>query len=406
MSDAPADFYALMERTVVLRRRLVEQSFSGDVSAQDVAGLRAALGDLERGCNDGGTYPLLPGRGGAPVRIIIDYETEELKRDILFFEHGEEALFRDLVAENPRLDEQVDAVKNLVGAMPAGLTFITDRDGTVNNYCGRYRSSVQSAYNAIFLTRFVRVRTRRSVILTSAPLENFGLRDLSVMPGRTVIMVGSKGREFCDPSGNKHEAPLEAPKQEALEEVSRRISRLVQEPEYEDFALIGSSVQFKLGQITCARQDTYRSIDPGRSDRYLATIRSLVDEVDPDGSLLRIEDTGKDIEIIATREAGDRDFNKGDGIEFVDRTIGLDLNGPTLICGDTASDVPMVEVAVERGADLGVVFVTDNDELKKAVTRRIGDRVVFVDNPDALVIALGTLGDPVFRTASNGGSRL
>jgi hypothetical protein len=31
---------------------------------------------------------------------------------------------------------------------------ISDRDGTINNYCGRYLSSVQSVYNGVFLTRF------------------------------------------------------------------------------------------------------------------------------------------------------------------------------------------------------------------------------------------------------------
>jgi hypothetical protein len=380
-----------MGRTTELRRRLVNRWFSGAVGGEDLAGLRAALRELERVRNADGTYELLPGPGRAPVRLVIDYETEELRRDLIFFEDGEQALFRDLAAENPRLEEQIAAVTALAGPAPSGLTFITDRDGTVNNYCGRYRSSVQSAYNAILLIRFVRARTRNSVILTSAPLESFGLLDLSIMPDRSIVMVGSKGREFRDLQGERHEVPLEEHKQEALREVGRRISRLVREPEYEDFSLIGSAVQFKLGQVTCARQDTYGSIDPERSERYLATVRSLVDEVDPEGTVLRIEDTGKDIEIIATRDAGDRDFNKGDGIEFVDRIIGLDLDGPVLVCGDTASDVPMVDVAAGRGADLRVVFVTHKDDLKAEVTGRSDDRCVFVDCPDALVIALGTL---------------
>ena len=57
------------------------------------------------------------------------------------------------------------------GADCAFHNLITDRDGTINNYCGRYKSSVQSAYNSIFLSRFATDCCQNSIILTAAPLQ-------------------------------------------------------------------------------------------------------------------------------------------------------------------------------------------------------------------------------------------
>ena len=47
---------------------------------------------------------------------------------------------------------------------------ITDRDGTTNNYCDRYASSVQSAYNAAWLSNFSRHCVDNAVFITAAPL--------------------------------------------------------------------------------------------------------------------------------------------------------------------------------------------------------------------------------------------
>ncbi len=385
-----SEFYRLMTNTGTLRRALVDSYLAGAGTREDVAGLRAALESLEALRGEDGACWFLTKRGGKPTSVRIDYETQELEKDLIFFEHGESSLVSYIAGRSSKLKLQVDAVKNLLSPV-RNAAFITDRDGTVNNYCGRYRSSVQSAYNAIHLTRFARVRTNNAVILTSAPLENFGLLDLSVVPAQTFLMAGSKGREFRDVDGRKHSLPLESVKQERLDALNSRIIQLLESPEYEEFALIGSAVQFKLGQTTVARQDLHGSITAERSQGFLQRIRALVSEVDPRGEVFRIEDTGYDIEIIATREEGDRDFNKGDGIVFVDRIAGLDMNGPTVVCGDTASDVPMVEAVSQTSSDLRVVFVTQSDELKKQVSE-LAAQSVFVDHPDALVIALGELG--------------
>lgn len=385
-----SDFYELMSKTVTVRRTMVEFYLSGTVKLEEVRALRNAFNALEAVGDDEGNHEFLTKAAhGKRVSIPLDYEIEELEKDIFFFEHGESAFVRYMADRIPRLEQDIAAITDLLRPV-AGATFITDRDGTVNNYCGRYRSSVQSAYNAVYLTRFARFRAGKALILTSAPLEEFGLLNLSVLPENTFMMAGSKGREFRDMRGAEHTLPIEPAKEEILSRFNEQLSRLLASSEYEEFSSIGSAVQYKLGQTTVARQDMHGSVPEQRSQEFLERIRTLVAELDPGGDNLRIEDTGYDVEIILTREEGDRDFNKGDGIAFVDRVADLELSGPTIVCGDTSSDLPMVREVASRSSDVRAVFVTQEDALQREVETH-AHQSVFVDSPDALVLALGEL---------------
>ncbi|MFP3959160.1 MAG: hypothetical protein ACLFUX_03230 [Spirochaetaceae bacterium] len=383
------EFFELMERTVHTRRALVSAYLAGEVPPEQTGELRTVCGSITAQQQDDGTYRFLLGPDGPATALSLDYEVEELEKDLFFLEHGEEALYRYVADRIPRVDAEIDAVHHLLRPL-TGATFVTDRDGTVNNYCGRYRSSVQSAYNAVFLTRFTRVHTSGAAILTSAPLEDFGLIDLSVMPPGTFVVGGSKGRELRDTSGNRHELPIPEEKRRLLEELNGRISRLLEEPEYRVFSLIGSAVQFKFGQSTVARQDINGSVEPKRSEAFLSRVRELTGELDPDGVVFRIEDTGYDVEVILTCEEDDRDFNKGDGLSFMAEAAGLDLEGSVVVCGDTSSDLPMLERAAETGRELRSIFVTTDEELVRSV-EAITHKCVFVESPDVLVCALGML---------------
>jgi hypothetical protein len=275
--------------------------------------------------------------------------------------------------------------------------FLTDRDGTVNNYCGRYISSVQSVYNAVFLTRFATTAAENSVILTSAPLDNIGLVDISVSPTRVFIYAGSKGREYFNTEGQRRVFPIEQEKQAKLDELNARLATLLKQPEYEMYGLIGSGLQFKFGQTTVARQDITRSIPNTESEKFLNTVRQLISSVDPNYVFFRIEDTGLDIEIILTVEDGEdaesaKDFDNGDGIKFLNQDMGLHMaEGSCLICGDTNSDVPMVAAAMNVAKETYAAFVTRKDELKDKV-RAVCPRALFVSEPDVLVTILHKLG--------------
>ena len=271
------------------------------------------------------------------------------------------------------------------------IAFISDRDGTINNYCGRYASSIQPIYNAYFLTLFAQVIPQK-VLLTSAPLENPGIVDISVAPEGTFIYAASKGREYTGYDTVRKQFPVDSEQAARLSQLNTKLTKLVQQPENRAFGLIGSALQLKFGQTTIARQDIAKSIPSTDSEAFLSTIKKLVKDLDPKKEYFRIEDTGLDIEILLTVQ-GDkndtlRDFDKGDGVAYLNSDVPLNMKtGAALICGDTNSDVPMISAAQALTDDVTSIFVTTNQALKEKVLN-IDPHAYFVSSPDVLITVL------------------
>jgi hypothetical protein len=334
-------------------------------------------------------------QNGEEIGFDLSYELQELEKDITFLNHVPDSFLYYVYQMNRN---------NIKDEVKQGMTFlrdlnfnsfITDRDGTVNNYCGRYLSSVQSVYNAYFLSGFALLKCRNSVILTSAPLENIGLLDVSVNPPMIFHYAGSKGREYMDIHGRQGSLPIEEDKQQKLDELNKQIAVLVEKPPYRISSFIGSGLQCKYGQTTLARQDIYHTVPDALSQALLGEIRSIVKNLDPAEEYFRIEDTGKDIEIILTIGSGDtaavKDFDKGDGIKYLHEALGLGLEkGPHLVCGDTASDLSMVEAVRGFSEDVYTVFVTEDTELQRKVSS-LCKRSYFVSCPDSLILLLHQL---------------
>ncbi len=400
MPGSLKEFYSLMEKTRDIRRQAVQELWAGRTDQASNSRWAAAL-QVVRDSLDNLPWadPADPRRRRIPIgpekSIDLDlrYEFQELEKDVIFLRQGEEALLNHLAGLHSGFEEQVRRGLDLLRGLFFNA-FITDRDGTVNNYCGRYRSSIQSIYNAVFLARFARRLTRKPVLLTSSPLKDGGLLDVSVLPGGTFILAGSKGREFLDLQGRLYREPLEPRQEELLAGLNRRLAELVSRPEYEIFGLVGSGLQFKFGQTTVARQDISRSIPEEQSRAFLEKVSGLARELDPEGDVFRLEDTGLDIEIIVTihdPEAGLKDFDKGDAVRYLERTLALGLkHGSNLVCGDTASDLPMLRAAADFNEDTWSVFVTGKEELAAKVLD-ICPRAFIASEPDVLVSILGSL---------------
>ncbi|MFW5855586.1 MAG: trehalose 6-phosphate synthase, partial [Thermodesulfobacteriota bacterium] len=375
------EFIQRMRDTLPVRRQAVSDILTSGRFTGSVNPLGKTLSEIEDLPRENGRYRLEVSGLGERA-LDFSYETTELHRDIRFLADGEEALAEELAAAHSGFADRVrEGVEFLSGNRFRNL--FSDRDGTVNNYCARYNTSVQSAYNAVFITRYVKTQVRNAVVLTSAPLADVGIVDMSAMPEGAVILGGSKGREMKDTQGRRHRYEIPEDQAEKLSALNDRLKALLEQPEYRKFSLIGSGLQFKFGQTTVARQDINGSVDPKESEKFLDTIRDLVVDLDPESRDFRIEDTGKDIEImltVKTEEKDDRrDFDKGDGIRFIDHTLNLGMaEGPNLICGDTGSDVPMVAAALDRCPDTRAIFVTGDEDLKQRV-RAVGAACFFVE---------------------------
>jgi hypothetical protein len=391
-------FYTLMQETGKVRRRMVARIMGGgSPDPRDAEQLRFSLESLRRIPHRGGRFELSAGgtRSAQALELKLDYEIGELEKDLVFLHEGEEALVRHLAGLHPGFQDELARTLGFCRTLGRPLgRLITDRDGTVNNYCGHYRSSIQSAYNAVFLSRFARKAERRTVILTSAPLAGGGLEELTVSPTGTFVLAGSKGREYLDEQGRRGALAVEPGEQRELERLNRRLAKLLADPRYALFGLIGSGLQFKFGQTTIARQDIYGSIPGPESEAFAGLIGELIRDIDPRGLYFRTEDTGTDIEIILTVEnaSGLKDFDKGDGILFLDSRLALGLTrGGNLVCGDTPSDIPMVAAALKQSPETSTIFVTREQALKEAV-RQVCESAHFVSEPDVLVCVLGRLG--------------
>ena len=273
--------------------------------------------------------------------------------------------------------------------------WITDRDGTINNYCGRYRSSIQSLYNAVFLTHFaVSNCAHRSLILTSAPLSEDGLLDVSITRPSVFIYAGSKGRDFIDNRLVRHRYPVSPEKQARLNALNNWLKELITDSAYEIFSLIGSGLQYKFGETTIAYQDVSHSIPQALSAQFMQLITEKVRQLDKEGNDFRIEKTGTDLEIVLTienesRTGSSKEFDKGDGIRFIDKTVDLELKkGINLVCGDTPADLAMVDaVRQEAGEQTLAFFVTRDKELEQRI-RALCPAACIASSPDILVTSL------------------
>lgn len=385
------DFYGLMAATRQVRFAAVGAILSGsEVPGGTVESLRNALDTLEAVPEEGGKKALSLD-GERSIDLDMEYEINETRKDLFYLEEGEGTFLEFLEDLHPGFEEQVRAGHDLLKGVDLNC-FITDRDGTINNYCARYLTSIQSIYNSVFLSRFCLNRVGTPVILTSAPLD--GLIEISVNPEGKIYYAASKGRECLDLEGRTRRLPISAPKQEAIDLLNAQLTELTSRPEYEKFTLIGSGLQFKFGQSTVARQDIGKSIAEAESEAFLKTLAEMVAELDPEARNFRIEDTGLDVEIILTVETsgeGLKDFDKGDGVKFLNSELDLQMfRGPHLICGDTGSDVPMLEASLELAPDTKAIYVTKNEELAKRITG-LTDSALIVPEPDMLVTILGTL---------------
>ena len=387
------EFYNLMAQTRELRFKLVGDIFNKQaIDSESVESLKNALTALENIPAKQSRQLLLIDES-KQIKVDLTYETDELKKDIYYLENGEDKFIEYLDKLHTGFMQHVnDGVDKLKGLHFNCL--ISDRDGTTNNYCGRYKSSIQSIYNSVFLTRFAKKKVDNPIIVTSAPLKDPGIVDVSVNPEKTIVYAASKGREFIDLTGTRRSYPVYDAKQVILNRLNEKLVKMVNTQEYEKYSLIGSGLQLKFGQTTIARQDISNSIGEEESLKFLSVIKEMVSKLDPEYKNFRIEDTGLDVEIILTiddKSSGSKDFDKADAVKYLDSELNLNLDkGPHLVCGDTASDVPMITAAMESTKDTYSIFVTKKEDLAQNV-RSICPGAIIVPEPDMLVTIMGLL---------------
>jgi len=388
-TETLSDFFERMKELHRVRANILKSITSGEsIKIKNLIKLERIRSQLENIAIEDEKYTL-KNNDGKNVFIELDYELGELKKDNIFLKHGEKELVNYLSNIYNSFSQQVESGVTFIKKYRFDH-FVTDRDGTVSNYCGRYKSSIQSIYNAISLSEFSKSIDGQSIILTSAPLFNEGLLSVSLQNDNEYVLSGSKGREILF-KGKEYKYEISELEESKMAQLENAIFKLLKKDEFSTFKNIGSGFQRKFGQITIARQDKNGSIDETKSKDFRNEILSIISKVDNDNEFFSIEDTGLDLEIMLNIKSEDQnieEFDKGHGLKFIFEQLNENIKGKTvLICGDTHSDVPMLEMAQKMGAKVVSIFVTEEDELKEKV-KEVCKHYYFVSSPDVLIYIL------------------
>ncbi|KAI6191984.1 putative trehalose-6-phosphate synthase 2 [Aphelenchoides bicaudatus] len=257
---------------------------------------------------------------------------------------------------------------------------ITDWDGTMKDYCSQYLTNLQPIYSAVGMARFAESFTRLTAVLTAGPLRGPGILDLTSLPiDGPVVFSGSWGREWWL-RGHRivHDDGISSEGINALERVNEEMKSLLKLGEYSQFGLVGSGVQRKVDRLTLGVQTVCGHVHPELSLR----------KIDPHKQILHFDpSTELEVEIVVHNDGSI--WNKANGVERLIKTVEdtLEPPGRVLICGDTASDLPMVQHAAQQNPQ-GVmsVFVGAKPDLQKRVQQIVGSpqNVCFVSCPDVI----------------------
>jgi len=158
------------------------------------------------------------------------------------------------------------------------------------------------------------------------------------------------GREYFDQNSQRvvEVEPLPPQQRELIDDLHRRLMALCTKPENSKFLGIGSGLQRKFGELTMARNDPAGTVPELESRRFMGEVRQVKDLLDKDGIVFDMHDTLTDMEIFPRLESGRPSFDKGDGVTCLDRKLNLEIGeGPNVVCGDTSSDIKMIEATLE-----------------------------------------------------------
>lgn len=183
--------------------------------------------------------------------------------------------------------------------------------------------------------------------------------------------------------------PISSEDEALMEALNKELYSLLRRPQWDKFQWIGSGFQVKFGETVIARQDNTRSITEPQSQRLKQAVQEQMRAVDPTGKRLSMHDTGLDLEIFPTRKGGQPSFTKGDGVAHLDKALDLGISeGPNLVCGDTVSDLPMVERTVRECPNGTVCIFVTKDQVLAAKVRSTCPKALIVESPDILVAIL------------------
>lgn len=382
-------FGALMAETAQARTQAVAAILAGRPLPEAVLPqLAQAVADLTEAADRDARLELDVAEDQQTILDVAE-ETAQLENDVLYLEQGREALMKHLARRHHGFRDAVKRGLRLVAGHNPDMLLV-DADGALREAGQRCVTAVQSAWNAVALSRFAQARARRRLVFSSGPLSGPGLADRLTMPPQVFACAASLGREHRDTDGRRGAVPLSAEKTALLDSINARLRALLDDPSWRAFAFVGSGLQLCRGETRLARQDALGSVDPQTSLDLLEHIHDVVDAVDPERIHFRVEDDGLDVAVVPTAQGEDqlRHFTLAQGLQAVDAPLDLRLgSGPVLVCGGGLSGLDLLSALAELRVAMRCLFVTDRDDVRHRAEALCADSV-FVSHPDMVAAVL------------------
>ncbi|PAV76504.1 hypothetical protein WR25_08783 [Diploscapter pachys] len=410
-----ADFYVLMTKTAQIRRQIVEVVLKGlPIRPHFALSLENAKNSLENSCETGtnilvlevSTLPEDPDGAAVYARPDITDELNELQKDLAFLSfvqtdeiNNVEQFIDTLGSFHPlgptAFHSEVEAAFHLLQQGDHFHYFFTDRDGTLKSNACSYPTSIQPAYSAVIQAQFARRCAQFCAIVTTAPLVHIGILNVSTIPEGYYAFGASAGREwYFNPAMQFKDDTIGDADLTMLNKAFDKIEDLLEIPEYRNFTWIGSGLQKHFGHITIAKQDVNHSVPAKKSSQLFEQISRIVEEIDPQGTTLTARETELDIKIHVKAGLSGRIFNKGSGVRLAERKMGINLkDGNILVCGDSDTDLPMLEECLSVSpVNVFTIWVTKDENLKGQVTKMCNryhnSNIAFVSCPEVLLGAM------------------
>ncbi|CAJ0608737.1 unnamed protein product [Cylicocyclus nassatus] len=410
-----ADFYMLMAQTAQIRRQIVEVVLKGmPIRPHFALSLENAKNSLENSCIPDSNRLVLETSShqeevdGVATHGTFDITDEltELQKDLAFLSfiqsedtNNVEQFIDTLGSFHPSGPTAFAAeVEKASALLTQGDHFhyvFTDRDGTLKSYSCSYPTSVQPAYSAVIQAQFARRCAQFCAIVTTAPLVHIGILNMSTMPEGYYAYGASAGREwYFNPAMQFKDDSISDADLALLNKVFDKIEDLLDDPAYRNFTWIGSGLQKHYGHITIAKQDVNNSVPQRKSMMLFDKVSKIVNDVDPTGATLTLRESDYDIKIYTKAKLSGRIFNKGHGVRLIERKMGMQLqDGNVLVCGDSETDLPMLEECLSVAPhNVYTIWVTKDEALQEKVTqicaRFHNTNVTFVSCPEVLLGAM------------------
>uniref|UniRef100_A0A5S6QYK5 T6PP_N domain-containing protein n=1 Tax=Trichuris muris TaxID=70415 RepID=A0A5S6QYK5_TRIMR len=398
-------FYALMYQLCQCRRNIVASLLKGDAVEHEL------LVSLEKVRNKivtavkGDFVLTLTADNGKSMHLNVKDELLGIEKDLCFLgcmksgSSGSKYFVDCLARYHPKSvetfhEEVAFTERMLKRIMSAGLgVFITDWDGTMKTYCSNYRTSVQPVYSAYWLSGFAKLCGSLCAVLTAGPLGDFGILNLVAVPVEqtNVIFGGSWGREWLI-NNHRHvdRTAVTENGEEHLNKLTQCLLKLIHErTDFHRFLMTGSGFQRKVDRITIGFQTVSGEVTDQERTAFLDAVMTAVRTIDADDKIFSVRHEKLDIEVVLRTVQGC--WTKGDGVRYLLKETGKSLAADVVwICGDTTSDLPMLDFALQANPkNTYATFVNPCDEIRSTVTANMApDHYTFVGCPEVLHAAM------------------